>query len=86
MMSWYQRFPQWFLPLQSKASLLASMLPEKLVPKIPSNIQLNPTACSFFLFLVNLVTHFINIHEFLRDLTIFMMIFKSAFDVLMLWS
>ena len=64
------------------APLPANRFPNKLAPKVPSNIPRNPSFCSFASFLIVSMTPFINKPESSRDLTIFMISSISLLEII----
>ena len=58
------------------------MFPNKLAPKVPSNILKIPPFCSFVLFLIFLVTAFSKILESSRAQTIFIMSLISLSEII----
>ena len=57
-------------------------LPNKLAPKVPSNILKNPPLCSLVSFLIVLLTPFNKIPEFSRASTIFIISFISSTSII----
>ena len=57
-------------------------LPNKLVPKVPSNILKNPPLCSLVSFSIVLLTHFNKIPEFSTASIIFIISFMSSSSII----
>ena len=62
--------------------LLVNIVPNKLPPKVPNKIAINPPFCYFASFLIVSLMPFINKPDSSRDLTIFMILFISSLRVI----
>ena len=60
--------------------LFVNRFPNKLAPNVPNNIPRNPPFCSFTLFLIVLLTSFINNPDYSSELTTFMISFISSLE------